>query len=228
MSTTVAFIFAHPDDETFSSSCLIREIVARGGNPVLLSATRGDAGKTGLLAPMSKQELAVIREQELKTACEILGMTTIEHLGYPDGQVSQVPREELVQHIEKFIEVHQADIVITFPADGVSGHADHIAVHHAVNEAIMNGHCPSVKKLYYCTPVLPEDRHKVTIMHDITPHWEWKARALQAHESQIFSVQRVFPNLPEMPSLGAMRTEAFTLVWENGKLSEGKQEDFIF
>ena len=45
MSQTAAFIYAHPDDETFLSGCLIRQLADQGDNPILLLATRGEAGR---------------------------------------------------------------------------------------------------------------------------------------------------------------------------------------
>lgn len=228
MSKTVAFLFAHPDDETFSAACLIHEINARGGRPILLSATRGDAGKTGLLQPMSKQELAVVREQELQHACEIMGIKKVTHLGYPDGQLNQVPREQLVNQLVDYLNENQVDIAITFPEDGISGHKDHIAIHHAVNEAVKSGRCATVQKLYYCTPAAREHRDQVSVQIEVTPQWEMKARALKAHESQHFSVERVFGDLSALPNIPAMQVESFTLVWEQGMEQQGKQEEFIF
>lgn len=228
MSKTVAFIFAHPDDEAFSAACLIHDITTRGGRPILLCATRGDAGKTGLLKPMSKQELAVVRERELKEACAIMGLTDITHLGHPDGQLADVPREQLVNQLVDYLNENQADIVITFPEDGISGHRDHIAIHHAVNAAIKSGRCSTVQKLYYCTPAARENRDQVSVQIDVTPNWEMKARALKAHESQHFSVERVFGDMTSLPSLPAMQVESFTLVWEQGMEASFKQEEFIF
>lgn len=228
MSKKVAFIFAHPDDEAFSSACLIHEIHARGGRSLLLCATRGDAGKTGLLQPMSKQELAIVREQELKNACFIMGITDITHLGYPDGQLNQVPRMQLADQLVDYLNTHQVDIVITFPEDGISGHQDHIAIHHAVNEAVKSGRCLTVQKLYYCTPAARQNRDRVSVQIEVAPQWEMKARALKAHESQHYSVERVFGDLTSLPVIPEMQVESFTLVWAHGVEQRGKQESFIF
>ena len=85
--TTVAFVYAHPDDETFGCSYLIRQIADEGGNAVLLTATRGDAGKTGRLGAMTREELAAKRDLELEKAANILGISTVEQLGMGDGKL---------------------------------------------------------------------------------------------------------------------------------------------
>ena len=169
-----------------------------------------------------------MREQELEAACAIMGITDITHLGHPDGQLADVPREELVNQLVDYLNENQADIVITFPEDGISGHRDHIAIHHAVNAAVKSGRCSTVQKLYYCTPAAPENRDQVSVQIKVAPHWEMKARALKAHESQHFSVERVFGDMTSLPSLPAMQAESFTLVWEQGVEVSVKQEAFIF
>jgi len=225
----VGFIYAHPDDETFGCASLIRELADQDNEPVLLCATRGDAGKTGRLGEMTREELAVLREQELRTAGDIMGLSVIHHLGYPDGKLKDVPRAELVEHIVQFIQYHQLAVVVTFPEDGVSGHLDHIAIHHATNEAIFSGRCPSVQKLYYNAPfAVRESGEGVTLKVLVEPHWTMKAAALRAHQSQVFSVERVFGDLEQMPDQAWAKEEVFMLAWERGTHWPKKQEVTIY
>ncbi|WP_314587519.1 PIG-L family deacetylase [Paenibacillus terrigena] len=225
----VGFIYAHPDDETFGCACLIRELADQDSEPVLLCATRGDAGKTGRLGEMTREELAVLREQELRAAGDIMGLTVIQHLGYPDGKLKDVPREELVEHIVHFIHTYQLAVVVTFPEDGISGHLDHVAIHHATNEAIFSGRCPSVQKLYYNAPfAMRGTADGVTLQISVEPHWPMKAEALRAHQSQIFSIERVFGNLEQIPENELKRGEPFVLAWERGAHWPKKHEATIY
>lgn len=222
----IAWIIAHPDDESFSSACTIYEAAVRGHQVSCLLATWGDAGKTGYLGPMTKQELALQRRKEMQQAAGILKIRIIEGLGYPDGQVNALDRSVLVNDIVEFIQRHQIEIVVTFPSDGVSGHLDHIAVHHATNQAILSGRCPSVRKLYYfASTIMLEAGHKPSVHIDSTTHWDKKKAALLAHESQRLSVERVFGNLEAPPEF--FRMESFILAWEEGSIFPVKQEVFL-
>ena len=58
MCAHAAFCYAHPDDETFLSGCLIRMLADCSHPPALLLATRGDAGnKNGAYSQLSREEL---------------------------------------------------------------------------------------------------------------------------------------------------------------------------
>lgn len=136
---------------------------------------------------------------------------------HPDGHLSSVPRSELVAKIAAFLNRRRIAVVITFPEDGISGHPDHVAIHHAVNEAVWSGNCPHVQKLYYNMPLtIPAAETDSVIRLEAAPFWEMKAAALRAHESQILSIERVFGDLQTLPSDERMRGEAFALVWKRG------------
>ncbi|WP_334071832.1 MULTISPECIES: PIG-L deacetylase family protein [Paenibacillus] len=226
-SRTIAFIYAHPDDETFTSSYLIRKSAREGHLPVLLTATRGDAGKTGRLGSMTPRELAARRERELEQAARILGIAEVRQLGMGDGKLKDVPAEELQKHIEEFIVRHNAEVVVTFPEDGISGHRDHIVIHHAVNAVIFSGRTPSVQKLYYNQLGSYQSESSSVVKVEAGSLWEAKRLALQAHESQILSIERVFGELgPEVPP--HHRFEAFELAWERGVHFPHKSEQTIW
>ncbi|WP_258205456.1 PIG-L deacetylase family protein [Paenibacillus radicibacter] len=227
MSHSISFIYAHPDDETFGCAVLIRQVVDRGGKATLLSATRGDAGKTGRLGDMTKEQLAVVRVGELREACDIMGISEIKHLGYPDGKLSTIDRTELAEKIINFINEHKPEVVVTFPEDGISLHPDHTAIHHATNAAIFSGRCPSVQKYYYnASHPLAQMGHYPNLRIDTEQQWDMKADALKAHKSQAFSVERVFGE--HVTFAESYRYESFVLVWERGVEWPGGQEKWVF
>lgn len=225
MTRTVGFIYAHPDDETFGCSYLIRQIADSGNKAVLLTATRGEAGKSGRLGAMTREQLAEIRDQELQRAGDILGIAEIEQLDLGDGKLREVKQEVLVDNIAAFLNKHRAEIVVTFPADGISGHPDHIAIHHAVNKVVFSGACSSVQKLYY--NVMGSAGSEAVLELKGEGLQEMKAKALAAHESQILSIERVFGKLDDGPPWH-FAPELFQLVWERGSFNPAKQERSIF
>lgn len=61
-------VFAHPDDETFRPGGTLA-LLACGGFPVhVLTATRGEAGSCGDPPLCTSEELAAVREKELRCA----------------------------------------------------------------------------------------------------------------------------------------------------------------
>lgn len=216
MSSTTAFIYAHPDDETFLSGCLIRQLADRGDPPSLLLATKGDAGKkNGHVSHLTNDELASVRVKEMDKAAEILGISVVEHLGYPDGKLGLVNEAKAVEAIISFINRHKPESVFTFPKDGGNGHPDHVAISRLTTLAVTSGRCPSVQRLYYhASGTLLSQGCLPAVTVDTEPGWRVKAEALRAHASQIFAIERYFGNLSVFPE--QRRFEAFILAWENG------------
>ncbi|WMT42482.1 PIG-L deacetylase family protein [Paenibacillus sp. D2_2] len=229
MKRNVGFVYAHPDDETFGCSFLIRQIADEGGNPVLLTATPGNAGKTGRLGAMTQEELAEKRRIELQQAADILGITEIVHLDMGDGKLKEVDQDVLAAYVADFLRSHQIEVVITFPEDGISGHADHIAIHQAVNKVVFGGQAPSVQKLYYNCLRSKIDVDSAASLLSISAgeNWQVKRDALAAHESQIWSIERVFGDLQQVGP-ESFDEECFLLVWERGVYNPNKQEKSIF
>jgi len=125
---TVLGVFAHPDDETFGPGATLARLAAEG-NPVhLLTATRGEAGTIGRSSSLGRQELASVREAELIAACAALGILPPEILTLPDSGLARLEEETLLRPIVRKIRSVRPDILISFHAEGISGHADHRTV----------------------------------------------------------------------------------------------------
>ena len=224
--TTIAIITAHPDDETFAAGCAIVEAVQRGNRVVCLVATPGNAGKSGRLSPMTPEQLTSKRMQELSNAAACLGIHHVQVLSYSDGALQQADPQKLHADIIQFMQQQEVDIALTFPEDGISGHLDHKAIHHAVTNAVMCGEYPHVQKLYYfSSEAMLRMQHEPSVHVDVEPHWDAKRAALLAHESQVFSVERVFGNLSK-PQENRIQ-ESFILAWERGREFPRKKETFF-
>lgn len=78
----ILFIFAHPDDETFTSGITISKYHhEQNANCYLISATRGQAGKPGYPPVCSLEDLPQVREKELREASALLGVSGPGNLG---------------------------------------------------------------------------------------------------------------------------------------------------
>ena len=120
---TLLGVWAHPDDESYLSAVLMSRVLRVGGRVVLASATRGERGGSG-----DPDELAILREHELRTAMAGLCVRDVRFLGYGDGQCAYADAEQAIESIIALIEDVRPDVIVTFGPDGVTGHPDHIAV----------------------------------------------------------------------------------------------------
>lgn len=127
-------VWAHPDDETYLCGGLMTAAVAAGSRVVCVTATRGEAGSLDH-ERWPPALLADVRTKELAVALGIFGVAEHHWLDYPDGGCAGIEAEEAVRRVAELIEVVQPDTILTFAPDGMTGHADHIAVCQWTTEA---------------------------------------------------------------------------------------------
>ena len=92
---TMLFVFAHPDDESFSGAGTAMKYAALGVRNVLLTATRGERGKCGDPALCRPEDLGPWRERELRTAADIIGFDELHVLDYRDRELTEAPPEAM-------------------------------------------------------------------------------------------------------------------------------------
>ena len=91
----VAFLHAHPDDETLSSGALIAHLADEGFEVAVLTATRGEMGGVvpgPLSALAGTPELEIRREAELVGALAELGVRRHAYLGAAPARAGGEPR----------------------------------------------------------------------------------------------------------------------------------------
>ena len=127
-------VFAHPDDETVCAGVLARA-AASGWEVRVIFATSGDAGSDVSGRNLKGAALGKEREREGANALTALGVNLPPtFLGFGDGTVAQsrlLVKERLVKELGGL----KPDVIVTFGPDGFTGHADHIAVGKATDEA---------------------------------------------------------------------------------------------
>ena len=113
-------VIAHPDDESFGLGGVLARLAESGTRLRVLCFTRGEASTLG-----ADTDLAVARPRELADAADVLSVADVSLLDYPDGRLADVP----VGDLERTIEAHldDADALVVFEPNGVTGHPDHQA-----------------------------------------------------------------------------------------------------
>jgi LmbE family N-acetylglucosaminyl deacetylase len=128
-------VFAHPDDETFCAGGTFAKYSASGAQVMVVSATRGEAGQIRSPQVATRRTLGAAREQELRLACQHLGVQQHVCLDYRDGMLKDVDQEAIISQVAEIIRTFRPDVVITFGPDGGYGHPDHIAIGAATTAA---------------------------------------------------------------------------------------------
>src|SRR6266498_45642 len=117
MNETLKFlaIFPHPDDETLGLGSTFARYSAEGVEAYLLCATRGERGWFDSEGPdPGFEEVARIREAELRCAAEHLGLHEVCFLDYIDGDVDQAVPQEIIGKIVSQIRRVKPQVVVTF------------------------------------------------------------------------------------------------------------------
>jgi LmbE family N-acetylglucosaminyl deacetylase len=132
---TVAGIFAHPDDETWSLAGSFALLVPKGVRGAVWTATRGQAGQIAEGSGATRETLPEIREAEERAAMATVGVERVEFGDFMDGEIEPADRDALTTAVSGFLERHQPDVVVTMEPGGVTAHPDHMAVSAATQAA---------------------------------------------------------------------------------------------
>ncbi len=201
MDRTMLSVWAHPDDEAFGPSGMVRKLHDEGVRNVVITATRGEQGNLGEPPIATRPTLADIRAQELQAACALIGVDRLELWSYPDGALSVVDTNELRDRIVEIFNQEKPHVVLTFGPDGIYGHPDHIAIHIAATQAFaqylaLHSH-EDPPRLYYVTVGPSTEKAEntagsteapaplpATARIDVSSYAEIKREALRAHATQ--------------------------------------------
>jgi len=250
--TTMA-VHAHPDDESSSTGGVLATYSDQGIRTVVVTCTNGEFGDApGGVKPgedgHDEQAVAQLRLAELRQACKILGVTDLEPLGYHDSGMPDwdykerpeafcnIPLAEVAGRVGTLIERYRPQVVISYDAEGMYQHPDHV---HAARAAAAAVAATGIPAKFYLTALRPsswqrvwqalrelgEDvpgprevtaemraqmeaaERRITTMVDIRPVLTRKREALFAHASQIR--ESWFSKIPEDIAESAFGTETF-------------------
>jgi LmbE family N-acetylglucosaminyl deacetylase len=131
-------IFPHPDDESLGLGSTLARYSSEGVGTFLICATRGERGWFDSEGPNpGLEEVARIREAELRCASENLGIQEVSFLDYIDGDVDQAHPEEIIGKIVSHVRRIKPHVIVTFGPDGAYGHPDHIALSQFTSGALV-------------------------------------------------------------------------------------------
>jgi LmbE family N-acetylglucosaminyl deacetylase len=192
----VLLVAAHPDDAEFSSAGTVANWVRSGMDVVFVVVTSGDKGTAD--RDMTNDRLSSMREDEQRAAAARVGVTNVNFLRFPDGEL--MPNLELRGAITRMIRTYKPYAVMThdpltlFYNNEFINHPDHRAVGQATVDAIY----PTARDPLQFPEQTREglEPHKVkeiylwgsdqaNVLVDISDAIEDKIEALKSHVSQV-------------------------------------------
>jgi LmbE family N-acetylglucosaminyl deacetylase len=144
---TVVFVHAHPDDEAIFTGGTMVRLAASGVRVVLVVATGGELGavRPGYEAAFDGVGLAGVRLTECATAAALLGVDSVEHLGFHDsgmpgdpantaeGAFAAADIDDAADRLARLLS--GAAAVVGYDEEGIYGHPDHVQVTRVVRAA---------------------------------------------------------------------------------------------
>jgi LmbE family N-acetylglucosaminyl deacetylase len=209
----VLVVVAHPDDETFGMGSVIAGAAAAGAEVVVCCATRGEAGETALPIPPG-EDLAAVRERELRAAGAVLGVERFVLLGFGDSgmtgppapdSLAGAPEDTVVEAIAAVIDDVRPQLVLTIDPS-LNDHRDHERIGRATlaaaarwPEVPVYGWCVLREMLdewfallaearpgseYVQPPEIGRRLDEVTTVLDTSPYLDVRREAIAAHATQ--------------------------------------------
>jgi LmbE family N-acetylglucosaminyl deacetylase len=176
----VLAVWAHPDDEAFTSAGLLAEHARRGARVVVVTATLGEHG-TDDPRRWPPARLAARRREELRRSLTCLGAHELHLLGFEDGACESVDATGAIVDIMRQV---RPDLTVTFGPDGLTGHPDHRAVSRWVTDAWRATNADGA--LWYTT-VTPEFEERWAAVNEQIGLWYDDPRVLSTPQDELVS-----------------------------------------
>jgi len=187
----VLTIFPHQDDETIFVGGTILALKQDPRVRVhIMCLTLGDKSRANKILHITPDFQGKVRSRELRAAAAVLGADEVIQLDYRDQGLPGADQKELYAQIADAMGKTNAEVVITYGPEGITGHMDHKAGSKAVTEVFKTG---PAQKLYYVS--MPRWVHALafpgvklpvapTVKVDIRPYKELKLLAMDEHATQ--------------------------------------------
>jgi LmbE family N-acetylglucosaminyl deacetylase len=194
-------VWAHPDDETYLAAGVMAMARSLGRRVTCVVATDGDLAGS----PSDRVAIGRVRLTELSQALDELDVHDVELLHLPDGGCADLDPAGPTAAIAEVLASRSPDTIITFGADGLTGHADHRAVSRWTMAAARSAAPTSRILVPTITPDivagdrdindrfdvyeqgLPATHERDDLAIELMLRGEWldtKVRALRCHDSQ--------------------------------------------
>jgi len=204
-------VLAHPDDESLGMGGALAKYAAEGVETYVVTATKGERGRSGSKEPLAPEAVGRLREAELRAAADELGVREVSLLGYCDGELDQANPNEAIGRIVAQLRRVKPQVVLTFAPDGAYGHPDHIAICQFTTAAVIAAADPDYQHPEYPAP------HRVSKLYYLAwraDKWAAYQAALRKLVITVDGLERQATPWPDWAVTTVIETGAFhTQVW---------------
>jgi len=106
--TRVMVVTAHPDDSEFGAGGTVAKLTREGKTVTYCIVTNGNKGSGD--RSMTPERLVSIREEEQRNAARVLGVDTVDFLGFPDCELENTRESRMA--VTAAIRRHRPDLII--------------------------------------------------------------------------------------------------------------------
>jgi LmbE family N-acetylglucosaminyl deacetylase len=204
-------VVAHPDDESLGMGGTLAKYAAEGVETYVVTATRGERGRSGTPEPLPPDEVGSLRLSELQAAARQLGVKEVSLLGYCDAGLDQAEPNQAIARIAAHLRRVRPHVVLTFGPEGAYGHPDHIAICQFTTAALI---CAAD-----CNYKLPDgySAHRVSKLYYMAcrgDKWAAYQQALRKLAITVDGVERSVNPWPDWAISADIETSAFApQVW---------------
>ena len=184
-------IAAHPDDEVLGCGGSIAKWVKAGNKVYVLIMAEGATSRDENRNRESRMKELSILEQSANYAADILGVKSVELLGYPDNRMDSVHLLDIIKVIENYIKKLQPEIIVTHHAGDLN--IDHQIIHKAVITSCRPQPDNSIKRILSFEVPSATEWNSPIVDVPFIPNWfedisdtlAMKVEALNAYQSEM-------------------------------------------
>lgn len=145
----ILYIYPHPDDESFGPAAVMAKQRRLGHDVRLLTLTKGGATKVRHKLGLSIEEMGEIRYQEMLNVEKTLDLSGMTVLDFPDSGLKEIDPRILEKAVAEEVMRVMPDVIVSYPAHGISGFHDHLVAHAVVKRVFtgLRSYLPQLRRL---------------------------------------------------------------------------------
>jgi LmbE family N-acetylglucosaminyl deacetylase len=187
----VLAVYAHPDDADVGCGGTLARWAKAGSTVHLVVCTDGGKGTTD--PGVVPENLAAERAGELQASSALIGLTSVENLGYPDGELADTDefRRALVERVRRL----RPDVVCGHDPSAVFFGQDYFnhRDHRVAGAALLDAVAPASALPHYFPGTGPPHQVSTVLLSgtlepdewvDVSDTIETKAAAVECHRTQ--------------------------------------------
>jgi LmbE family N-acetylglucosaminyl deacetylase len=196
----VLVVTAHPDDSEFGAGGTVAKLVREGKHLSYCVVTNGDKGSSD--RGMTPERLVGIREEEQRNAARVLGVETVDFLGFPDCELENTRESRMA--VTAAIRRHRPDLIIAQNPNRTKNLGASHRDHRTAAEIVLDCVYPLARDHMAFPELLAQglEPHRVKEVHmmwwdnpelvvDISETIDLKLKALACHVSQLHDMAAV-------------------------------------